>query len=102
MIGYAATRASWDALHVADTCPNIVPGIAYNLFHDPNRDGIIDKCSTVQWNDGAVTGYQISVTNGTKLKAAMLQALLEVPRDFKKILLTPTPTLERLKLQAHR
>lgn len=45
--GYAATRASWDAHHVADARPNIVPGITYNLFHDPNRDRMIDKCSTV-------------------------------------------------------
>jgi len=81
--GYGASRASWDAHHKADLRPNIVPGSSYNHFQDPKRGGGFDRYSLVQWSDGVITGYDMSLPSGTKLKEAMLQTLLELPKDFK-------------------
>jgi len=83
VVGFGATKSAWDAHHTADLRGNLNPGCCYN--RDPNLKGgpSTDRYFGVTWSNGIVTGYGMSLLKGTKLKAAMAEALAEMPNDVK-------------------
>lgn len=83
VVGFGATSDAWNAHHIADSSGNFVPGSGYNP--DPNLASWVStvRYSALIWSGGIVIGYNLNLVEGTKLKAAMAEALAEMPKDAK-------------------
>lgn len=83
VVGFGATSNAWNAHHIADPSGNLVPGCCYNP--DPNLANWVgtDRYTTVSWANGIATSYALGLPEGTKLNAAKVAALAEMPKDAK-------------------
>jgi hypothetical protein len=99
VVGYGATRATWDRLHVAD--PRLDPGAGY----DPTPGlGASERGDDryFEVTGDPVIQYSERLPHGTSIASAKRAALAELPSDGRIVWFTTRDTCAQMELQSSR